>query len=162
MFLAECPAFGAHRRATFAILLAHSPTPARFLARLPRTRFPIPGKRGYGRTRHAPAATVVLQLWWAHGNIAVAVARVDAAAVADELFGQYWLRRGHVIVEGKRVPRIARGAIVAMSAVAQRGVRGFWGDRVAGRRDQCLPHHSRLPAHFLPLIPLGTCHSSAP
>ena len=116
MFFAERPAFSAHRRATFAILLARSPTPARFLARLPRTRFPIPGKRGYTRTRHAPAATVVLR--WTHGNIAVAVAHVDAAAVADKLLGQYWLRRGLVVVEGKCVPRVARGAIVAMSAGA--------------------------------------------
>src|SRR5216683_5441912 len=118
MCLAECPAFSAHRRASFAILLARPPTRAMFLARLPRTRFPIPGKRGYMRTRHAPATSVVLRLWWTHGNIAVAVAHVDAALVADELFGQHSLRRGHVVVEGKCVPRVARGAIVAMSAVA--------------------------------------------
>jgi hypothetical protein len=50
--------------------------------------------------------------------------------VADELFGQYWLRRGHVVVEGECVPRVARGTIVAMSAVGQRGVRGFWRGRL--------------------------------
>jgi len=118
MFLAECPAFSAHRRASFAILLAHSPTLARFLARLPRTRFPIPGKCRYRRTRHAPATSVVLWLWWTHGNIAIAVAHIDVAPVADELFGQHSLRRGHVVVEGKGVPRVAQGAIVAMSMVA--------------------------------------------
>src|SRR6266851_8929685 len=118
MFLAECPAFSAHRRSSFAILLAHSPTRARFLARLPRMRFPIPGKHGYRRTRHAPTTSIVLWLWWTHGNIAIAIAHVDAAPVADELFGQHSLRRGHVVVEGKCVPRVARGAIVAMSAVA--------------------------------------------
>jgi len=116
--LAECPAFSAHRHASFAILLAHSPTRARFLARLPRTCFPIPGKHGYRRTRHAPATSVILWLWWTHGNIAVAVAHVDTAPVADELFGQHSLCHGHVVVEGKGMPRVVRGAIVAMSVVA--------------------------------------------
>ena len=45
------------------------------------------------RTRHAPATSVVLRLWWTHGNIAVAVAHVDAALVADELFGQYCISK---------------------------------------------------------------------
>ena len=72
----------------------------------------------------------------------VAVAHVDLAAVADELFGQYWLRCGHVVVEGKCMPRVARGASVAMSAVAQRGVRRFWGDRAAGRLTRTFHWHT--------------------
>jgi hypothetical protein len=167
---AEWSSFGSRRHPTFIISLDRlKATPTRSLARMHRARFPVyeePSGVRSAAEQASSLAAAVLRHWASRGNAAaavdVSVAPSDAGAMADELGGQSWLRRGRFVNEEEGMPRLAsreHGASVALSARAgrQRGVRVFrGGGAAAGRYDQVI---LRYPCRSPPLrrfVSLGT------